>query len=81
MVVHIMLCALITCTVLVLQADAVLHFGTHGSLEFMPGKQASGSHLPALFCVAYAWMLCREITSARYCSWLEALVSTAMTHS
>ena len=20
-------------------ADAVLHFGTHGSLEFMPGKQ------------------------------------------
>jgi magnesium chelatase subunit H len=23
----------------VLQADAVLHFGTHGSLEFMPGKQ------------------------------------------
>lgn len=22
-----------------LQADAVLHFGTHGSLEFMPGKQ------------------------------------------
>jgi|TARA_B110000003_G_scaffold14922_1_gene14611 magnesium chelatase subunit H len=23
----------------VFQADAVLHFGTHGSLEFMPGKQ------------------------------------------
>jgi cobalamin biosynthesis Mg chelatase CobN len=22
-----------------MQADAVLHFGTHGSLEFMPGKQ------------------------------------------
>ena len=21
-------------------ADAVLHFGTHGALEFMPGKQA-----------------------------------------
>ena len=21
------------------KADAVLHFGTHGSLEFMPGKQ------------------------------------------
>lgn len=26
---------------LLLQADAVLHFGTHGSLEFMPGKQVS----------------------------------------
>lgn len=26
----------------IFQADAVLHFGTHGSLEFMPGKQASG---------------------------------------
>jgi magnesium chelatase subunit H len=24
----------------VFDADAVLHFGTHGSLEFMPGKQA-----------------------------------------
>ena len=24
----------------VFEADAVLHFGTHGSLEFMPGKQA-----------------------------------------
>jgi magnesium chelatase subunit H len=23
-------------------ADAVLHFGTHGSLEFMPGKQVGG---------------------------------------
>jgi magnesium chelatase subunit H len=23
----------------VFEADAVLHFGTHGSLEFMPGKQ------------------------------------------
>ncbi len=22
------------------RADAVLHFGTHGALEFMPGKQA-----------------------------------------
>jgi magnesium chelatase subunit H len=30
------------------QADAVLHFGTHGSLEFMPGKQngMSGSCYP-----------------------------------
>ena len=30
------------------QADAVLHFGTHGALEFMPGKQAgmSGSCWP-----------------------------------
>ncbi|MGB7439437.1 MAG: magnesium chelatase subunit H, partial [Coleofasciculaceae cyanobacterium] len=30
------------------QADAVLHFGTHGSLEFMPGKQMgmSGSCFP-----------------------------------
>ncbi len=26
------------------QADAVLHFGTHGSLEFMPGKQIGMSH-------------------------------------
>ncbi len=25
----------------VFQADALLHFGTHGSLEFMPGKQVS----------------------------------------
>ena len=25
------------------QADAVLHFGTHGSLEFMPGKQVRHS--------------------------------------
>ena len=24
-------------------ADAVLHFGTHGSLEFMPGKQVGMS--------------------------------------
>ena len=32
----------------VFQADAVLHFGTHGSLEFMPGKQVgmSGSCYP-----------------------------------
>ena len=28
-----------------LQADAVLHFGTHGSLEFMPGKQVGMSDL------------------------------------
>lgn len=27
----------------VFQADAVLHFGTHGSLEFMPGKQVGMS--------------------------------------
>mmetsp|Transcript_46824 Transcript_46824/g.104925 ORF Transcript_46824/g.104925 Transcript_46824/m.104925 type:complete len:1471 (-) Transcript_46824:11-4423(-) len=27
----------------ILQADAVLHFGTHGSLEFMPGKQVGMS--------------------------------------
>merc|ERR1719443_1337978 len=27
----------------VFKADAVLHFGTHGSLEFMPGKQVSMS--------------------------------------
>lgn len=27
----------------VLKAHAVLHFGTHGALEFMPGKQAGGS--------------------------------------
>ncbi len=26
-----------------MQADAVLHFGTHGSLEFMPGKQVGMS--------------------------------------
>ena len=29
----------------VFQADAVLHFGTHGSLEFMPGKQVGMSDL------------------------------------
>uniref|UniRef100_A0A804RJW7 magnesium chelatase n=1 Tax=Zea mays TaxID=4577 RepID=A0A804RJW7_MAIZE len=27
----------------IFQADAVLHFGTHGSLEFMPGKQVGMS--------------------------------------
>lgn len=27
----------------VFKADAVLHFGTHGSLEFMPGKQVGMS--------------------------------------
>ena len=27
------------------QADAVLHFGTHGSLEFMPGKQVGMSDI------------------------------------
>lgn len=41
-------------------ADAVLHFGTHGSLEFMPGKQvrflvpfsavSSISHPPSRSC-------------------------------
>ena len=32
----------------IFQADAVLHFGTHGSLEFMPGKQVgmSGTCFP-----------------------------------
>lgn len=29
----------------VFNADAVLHFGTHGSLEFMPGKQVGMSGL------------------------------------
>jgi magnesium chelatase subunit H len=29
----------------IFKADAVLHFGTHGSLEFMPGKQVSCSGL------------------------------------
>ncbi len=28
----------------IFRADAVLHFGTHGALEFMPGKQAGLSH-------------------------------------
>ena len=32
-------CHMMSCGVI--QADAVLHFGTHGSLEFMPGKQVS----------------------------------------
>ena len=27
----------------IFKADAVLHFGTHGSLEFMPGKQVGMS--------------------------------------
>merc|ERR1712166_1349961 len=33
----------------VFEADAVLHFGTHGSLEFMPGKQVgmAGTYYPA----------------------------------
>merc|ERR1711935_394719 len=32
----------------IFEADAILHFGTHGSLEFMPGKQVgmSGSCYP-----------------------------------
>ncbi|CAI6001480.1 unnamed protein product [Closterium sp. NIES-64] len=29
----------------IFQADAVLHFGTHGSLEFMPGKQVGMSDM------------------------------------
>ena len=36
----------------VFDADAVLHFGTHGSLEFMPGKQVrSVPCLPATIVV------------------------------
>lgn len=31
-------------------ADAVLHFGTHGSLEFMPGKQVRPGAWNALIC-------------------------------
>lgn len=31
----------------IFKADAVLHFGTHGSLEFMPGKQVSGGFVVA----------------------------------
>ena len=31
------------CALPCMQADAVLHFGTHGSLEFMPGKQVGMS--------------------------------------
>ena len=31
----------------VFEADAVLHFGTHGSLEFMPGKQVRVSTVSA----------------------------------
>ena len=27
----------------IFKADALLHFGTHGSLEFMPGKQVGMS--------------------------------------
>ena len=27
------------------KADAVLHFGMHGALEFMPGKPVSYTHL------------------------------------
>lgn len=27
----------------IFKADAVLHFGTHGSLEFMPGKQVGAA--------------------------------------
>lgn len=32
-------CAPFNAWLQVFNADAVLHFGTHGSLEFMPGKQ------------------------------------------
>lgn len=34
----------------IFQADAVLHFGTHGSLEFMPGKQV----IFQLFCCTFS---------------------------
>jgi hypothetical protein len=45
----------------IFKADAVLHFGTHGSLEFMPGKQVGGFghapqyvHATVLFCGSWA---------------------------
>ena len=38
----------------VFEADAVLHFGTHGSLEFMPGKQVRSTILSCLqYCACY----------------------------
>lgn len=40
-------------------ADAVLHFGTHGSLEFMPGKQVSHSYLvgaPSSLFIGVCWV-------------------------
>ena len=33
----------------VLEIDAVIHFGTHGSVEFLPGKQTSGG--PDDYCI------------------------------
>lgn len=44
----------------IFQADAVLHFGTHGSLEFMPGKQVQSSEyrgccFDAAPCVEESW--------------------------
>ena len=34
-------------------ADAVLHFGTHGSLEFMPGKQVRPRARRLATCLAW----------------------------
>ncbi len=39
-------------------ADAVLHFGTHGSLEFMPGKQVGGACSCKLQCPLGSGRLC-----------------------
>lgn len=42
---HMVQSVLLTTSRTMVQADAVLHFGTHGSLEFMPGKQVGMSDL------------------------------------
>jgi magnesium chelatase subunit H len=63
------------------QADAVLHFGTHGSLEFMPGKQMGMSgecypdsligHIPNLY--YYAANNPSEATIAKRRSYAETI--------
>jgi CobN/Magnesium Chelatase len=56
-----------------LQADAVLHFGTHGSLEFMPGKQVGVSRHAVLRCCGH---LCLSHTNSHTtqpsCNWYPA---------
>ncbi|KAF2307937.1 hypothetical protein GH714_033470 [Hevea brasiliensis] len=46
----------------IFKADAVLHFGTHGSLEFMPGKQVEMSD------VCYPDSLIGNIPNVYYCA-------------
>lgn len=49
----------------IFKADAVLHFGTHGSLEFMPGKQVS--FVIVLFCAPFRFCFCTCYVFQEYC--------------